>query len=519
MDFDGITVPSAGAWANIAKTNQHARWHLSPPEANWESSATGRLRRAIFLPAIRPGFAIGPAEGIFCMGSCFARHIESELSSLGCRVMSRLAAEVAPDVLNKFNSFSMLNEMRWALEPGQAFREEFLIGGEAGFIDPFVSYGGVARPLEAVMALRTAIAESVRQLAHCRVVILTLGLVEAWFDRRHGLYLNSAPPFPVCRRDPDRYELRITSCADNLQALEAIRTLLKRYGHPDLRMVVTVSPVPFQATFSDQDVVVANTYSKSVLRVAAEDFARRHEDVDYLPTYECVMNSDVSVTWETDRIHVTDRAVRANVLNFLAHYLSDEGQRAAAREQLGAHMDRLDASVRSPAVADTLPVAAPRRRTPPDFTTASAGSSDFPAGLPVLSASASMAPEFGPANLSRGDVNAWHVAMRSSAQLLDLQYECPLPAAELWIQAQDRHPERAPTSFMLLGTNDDSKAQWQLLIQHRGINWETGGQWRDWPLPANTAFRHYRLVLLTTANPEIMTIQRVWLAPAEGNPA
>lgn len=39
-------------------------------------------------------------------------------------------------------------------------------------------------------------------------------------------------------------------------------------------MVLTVSPVPLTATFTDKDVVTANMYSKSVLRTVALNVAR-----------------------------------------------------------------------------------------------------------------------------------------------------------------------------------------------------------------------------------------------------
>jgi hypothetical protein len=93
--------------------------------------------------------------------------------------------------------------------------------------------------------------------------------------------------------------------------------------------VLTVSPVPFTSTFSDQDVVVANSYSKATLRAVAQDFAQRYDAVDYVPVYESVVNSSNDVAWKGDRIHVTDIAVRANVLHFLANYLANPDKRAS----------------------------------------------------------------------------------------------------------------------------------------------------------------------------------------------
>ena len=53
-------------------------------------------------------------------------------------------------------------------------------------------------------------------------------------------------------------------------------------------MLLTVSPVPLIATISDRHVLTATTYSKSVLRVAAEQATATIDAVDYFPSYEVI---------------------------------------------------------------------------------------------------------------------------------------------------------------------------------------------------------------------------------------
>src|SRR6185503_12468341 len=103
-----------------------------------------------------------------------------------------------------------------------------------------------------------------RQLPECRIVVITLGLAEAWFDHETGLYLNTAPPLQATNRNPDRFSLDVLDYEDILSALERIYGLLSAHGHPDVKVLITVSPVPFKATFSGQDAITANTYSKAV---------------------------------------------------------------------------------------------------------------------------------------------------------------------------------------------------------------------------------------------------------------
>src|SRR3546814_4605825 len=62
-------------------------------------------------------------------------------------------------------------------------------------------------------------------------------------------------------------------------------------------------------TFTDSDVFAANTYSKSVLRVASEALKGNFEFVDYFPSYEMVMSSPRAMTWADDQIHVAPPVV------------------------------------------------------------------------------------------------------------------------------------------------------------------------------------------------------------------
>jgi hypothetical protein len=73
-----------------------------------------------------------------------------------------------------------------------------------------------------------------------------------------------------------RYQFHLTSFAQNCANLEAIYALLSSYGHPDFHVVVTVSPVPLMNTFSTMDIVVANTWAKSLLRAVAQEWASAH---------------------------------------------------------------------------------------------------------------------------------------------------------------------------------------------------------------------------------------------------
>ena len=58
--------------------------------------------------------------------------------------------------------------------------------------------------------------------------------------------------------------------------------------NPQARIILTVSPVPLIATYTDTDVLSATTYSKAVLRAVADDLARDFSNVFYFPSYEII---------------------------------------------------------------------------------------------------------------------------------------------------------------------------------------------------------------------------------------
>src|SRR5262249_32145765 len=200
------------------------------------------------------------------------------------------------------------------------------------------------------------------------------------------------------------------------------------------KILLTVSPVPFMSAFSDKDVVVANTYSKATLRAVVEDMAAQHAAIDYVPVFEAVGNSRVDLAWESDRIHVADLAVRANVLHFLANYLADPAKSSQAasalRTLLGGNQS---AGQRS-------------RNVPlPDFEFAAIDSSAFPAGLPQIAASSEMALNYGAQFLGSGPPVPWHAKSPVSyPQTISVSFRAPLTPKALWLQAQDHHFDRAP---------------------------------------------------------------------------
>ena len=314
--------------------NRANRWYKAGLNAEDKVGqyAFQRLPQTRFTPQIRPKFRFERDDKFYAIGSCFARGIEQALTGRGVTVES-----MAPEFVklqpvnkevtglgftNKYNTFSILNELRWALDPEAAFPADSIFQvTESTWFDPHctptLELAGFSETLN-----RRALMQTVaKRVAQCRGLIITLGLVEAWRDCKTGVYTNSTPIRSVLKPDPDRYEFHLTSFVENWDSLESIHALLTRYGHPDIRIVITVSPVPLMATFSKMDVVAANAYGKSLLRTVAEEWAAAHDNVDYFPSYEIVQNSNREAAWEPDLRHVTGAAVQHIMDLFVREYI------------------------------------------------------------------------------------------------------------------------------------------------------------------------------------------------------
>jgi len=159
-----------------------------------------------------------------------------------------------------------------------------------------------------------------RALLRCEVFVFTLGLTEAWYFAHSGDYTSVTP----CNRiNPLLLRMKTLSVEENVAALESMYELYRSH-RPDIKFIISVSPIPLRRTFSkDHHIVVANNLSKATLVVAAHRFVDRHPGrAYYFPAYEMVMYG-AKDPWEADRRHVTKDAVSRVMSLFRAMFLAE----------------------------------------------------------------------------------------------------------------------------------------------------------------------------------------------------
>jgi hypothetical protein len=302
---------------------EYAQWSVGGPEADAQgydnvvgAMAGARVFRE-FTPVITPKFRLGENPALFTSGSCFAREIEYALHALGKTVLSW-----SPDSglkggsFNRYNIFSVINDFR--LAQGGGYDEDLMWETPIGWID--YSGNDVEPTREALAAARNASIQIHKRIAQADAFILTLGLVETWYDLQTNNYLNFTPS-EVLASNLSRFECRISDYEENLEAARYLVEFLRTHFNPDLKVIVTVSPVPLNVSFSGQDIVQANSLSKATLRTVAQKLADEDDRIDYFPSYEMVMLSHPEKAWLPDYRHVRRETVARIMQAFIDNYI------------------------------------------------------------------------------------------------------------------------------------------------------------------------------------------------------
>lgn len=288
-------------------------------------------------PVVRTRFGVGPDDRVGTMGSCFAQHLSRHLARSG---LHYFVAEQAPEAMGdvdaqarQYGVFSArYGNVYTVAQALQLFERAYghftpaelpWARGEV-LVDPFrplVEPDGFpdAGELEEDRARHLAATRSVFEESD--VFVFTLGLTEAWRSRADGAVFATAPGVNGGEWDPERYEFvnfGVDEVRGGLFALcESIRSV-----NPDVRILLTVSPVPLIATYEDRHVLVSTTASKAVLRVAADEAHRRFDFVDYFPSFELISAATTPRNhYAADLREVEELGVAHVMRSFTRHYV------------------------------------------------------------------------------------------------------------------------------------------------------------------------------------------------------
>jgi hypothetical protein len=307
-----------------------------PEAAYWRRAVAGKG------PAVDPlsgGFlALGRNDKVATAGSCFAQNIARYLKRSGFNYMvSETAHPILPADVAERHGYGLFSarfgNIYTARQLLQLFDRAYgtfapaediwpAAEGDGRVVDPFrptIEPGGYASEAE-LRADRAHHLARVREMFETLdIFIFTLGLTESWESTLDGAVYPVCPGVSGGRFESDKHVFHNFRVAEVTADLAAFIARLRGIN-PAARMILTVSPVPLVATASGNHVLAATTYSKSVLRAAAQEIAEDHEAVFYFPSYEIIMGAPAAARYfAADMRNVTEEGVAQVMSVFLRH--------------------------------------------------------------------------------------------------------------------------------------------------------------------------------------------------------
>lgn len=282
----------------------------------------------IALARIDAPFHCAPDASVVALGDGFAQQLaqalgarkhslpaEDRLSARGpgVPIQTKLCSTPTPTAMVAGLSHALTPAARGGADEG------FIDVGGGRWVDPLAA---PERPttLSTVRARRLRLDWVMAAVTEADLIVLLPQSAEAWWDTALGRYVN-APGDDALKADPTRFALHLLDAHDVRQALdtarERIRLAHKGGTEGTVRFAVGVSPRPIAETFTDDDVLVADARSKSVLVAGARAFADGHADIVYLPTLETVSRSAQTVAFAAD-----GRTVAPRMMAVLAERIS-----------------------------------------------------------------------------------------------------------------------------------------------------------------------------------------------------
>lgn len=332
-----------------------------PDHAFWRR-AVADIAPSEVDPIIDAPFVLTTDMRIATAGSCFAQHIARHLRQSGFNfLVTETAHPIAPAALADAYGYGLYTARYGNLYTSrqlvQLFQRaygtfvpecEYWLDQNDRVIDPFrpqVQPGGfcTAEELRADRAHHFACVREAFETLD--VFVYTLGLTECWTQRDDGAAYPLCPGVAGGHFDADTHAFINLTSADVTADLLAFAELL-RAVNPGARILLTVSPVPLIATVTGKHVLVATTYSKSVLRVAAAEAERAVSNLTYFPSYEIITgNFNQGAYFAPDRRSVTDEGVSHVMRVFMRHFTETTEPVSSISQSVSAGVDSHTAEV------------------------------------------------------------------------------------------------------------------------------------------------------------------------------
>ncbi|RPF75013.1 MAG: hypothetical protein CBE49_000105 [Rickettsiales bacterium TMED289] len=264
------------------------------------------------LPPNLPSEKIVTKDSKVCaMGSCFADEMGWWLRSNGVNVGDHGEVDELQHLLYRWGTFfnpkNLSDCLDRVINDGWEIEDKNFayIEKEDTYYNLFMKVRGNSNNLETVKQKLLDVENYWKNwLDQSDVIIITLGLIEAWIDKSNGKAWQAFVGNVLSGKSyNDLADFKVLSYEECLKEVKKSIDLISNFG-VDKKFIITLSPIPLEFTFRDQDIVTANRISKSTLRVVAEKVCEQYDNVYYFPSFEIVMDCVGPTAFKEDLRHV-----------------------------------------------------------------------------------------------------------------------------------------------------------------------------------------------------------------------
>jgi hypothetical protein len=361
----------------------------APEHTSWRR-ALGNVQPGEVDPVVKLNVQIGRTTKVATAGSCFAQHIARHLRKSGYNYyVTEPGHPILPEKVRQANNYGLFSarygNIYTARQLLQLFQraygllhpiEDVWQEKEDVFLDPFrptTQPGGFISQMELELDREQHFACVRQMFENLDVFVFTLGLTECWTSRSDGAVFPICPGVQGGQFAKNRHVFVNETVHDVVSEMSAFLVHLARVN-PRAQVILTVSPVPLAATARrDQHVLTATSYSKAVLRVAAEMLTQNFPHVSYFPSYEIITGSFSRGAYYADDLrNVLENGVNHVMRLFMKHATGEEPAEVAGekKRQATAETAAIPANDRQALAARLVQVECDEARLDPEESAA-----------------------------------------------------------------------------------------------------------------------------------------------------
>ena len=250
------------------------------------------------------------SSNIITIGSCFAVELANAMRRLDIKGHLHPAGTF-------YNTKTISQEFNRSYHKWPNYKTEPMWKVKNGYAHPFKDPKSTFTSLKELEAWSDEIDRIAdEQFRSADIIVVTIGLIEAWYRRCTGHFFRQFPCDQERSQDLAFKRLTVQEMLDDLENIYRIIS-----NNTKASLILTVSPIPLGATFINEHVRIANVESKSRIRAAVSEFVERHEKVHYFHSFELVSTAEcLSDFMMQDGRHVHRHAADYIVQQFLSKF-------------------------------------------------------------------------------------------------------------------------------------------------------------------------------------------------------